>query len=271
MLNLPRSLIFSLSSLMLAPTTWAATQIEHRDGMGTVQKVLIDQNNARMETPDPSRYSLFQMREKKMFAVDTKEKRIIEISLNPPKPANTATQTTLNTSSPVQAKLLKQGASDEIASYATVHYQILANDTVCSDDYFSDAAAKLENIQPFIDAMYAMSSARRKAMANMPFIPKDPCMMIGDSLETEYTKLGLPMKSVNKDGKLQHEVVSIKTGVNVAPDYFKLPAGFQMLSEADAMKNMQSEFVKKMDAARQQMNQQNVAPPPVPMPPAMPR
>ncbi|MEN9461972.1 MAG: hypothetical protein RIS84_1992 [Pseudomonadota bacterium] len=268
MLNLSHALIFS--SLILAPATWAATQIEHRDGMGTVQKVLIDQNNARMETPDSSRYSLFQMKEKKMFAVDTKEKRIVEISLNPPKPANTTAQNTLNTSPPVQAQLLKQGASNEIAGYATLHYQILANSKVCSDDYFSEAAAKLENIQPFIDAMYAMSSARRKTMANMPFIPKDPCMMIGDSLESEYTKLGLPMKSINKDGKLQHEVVSIKTGVNVAPDYFNLPAGFQMMSEAEAMKNMQLEFMKKMDAARQQLNQQNVAPP-VPMPPAMPR
>ncbi|MDD2816767.1 MAG: hypothetical protein PHP00_13700 [Thiotrichaceae bacterium] len=236
MLNLPLSLI--LSSLMFVPMTWAATQIEQSDG----QKVIIDKNNARIETLAPNRYNLLQIHEKKAFVVDTKEKLIVEINFNPP--ANTTPQTPLNTSS-VQAKLIKQGKGDKIAGYATLHYQTFANDTLCSDDYFSEAAAKLEDIQPLINAIHELSSSQRKVVENSSVLPKstpkDPCRMIWGRLEAEYAKLGLQMKKVDHDWGLHYEVLSIKTGVTVAPDYFKLPEGFEILSdEAYTMKMLKS-------------------------------
>lgn len=226
-------------------SVYAATVVEQRDVQGNSQKVTIDQEFARMEGPKPELYMLMNFQSKKMYMINTKEQKVIENDISSESPATTPfmppgmNQRPSSPPTEVEAKLVKMGDGPEIAGYATTHYQTTANGQVCSDDYFSESATKIEYIQNFSEVMQGLSKKTSRAM---PFMPANPCIQAYNKLQPEFLKYGISLKSVSKDGKVRHEVLGIKTGVEVAADAFKVPESYKVMTEKEIMEQMRKRF-----------------------------
>ncbi|OQY53815.1 MAG: hypothetical protein DRR08_20490 [Candidatus Parabeggiatoa sp. nov. 2] len=73
---------------MPAASNWGATVVKRSDGQGNTQTVIMSDQYARIETPDPNYYMLMDMGKGKAYQVNAKEKRMVEMDIigTPPKP-----------------------------------------------------------------------------------------------------------------------------------------------------------------------------------------
>jgi hypothetical protein len=73
---------------MPAASNWGATVVKRSDGQGNTQTIIMSEQHARIETPDPNYYMLIDLGKGKVYQVNAKEKRIIEMDIigTPPKP-----------------------------------------------------------------------------------------------------------------------------------------------------------------------------------------
>jgi hypothetical protein len=262
--HLHSGIIVGIVSASVCGASFAATVVE-RSQMETTQKITLDEDDVRINSPDPNFYTLMDLDKGKAYMVNTKEKRIVEMDIigTPPKlpqdmmPAWQRSQPPQDRREPppVKAELVEKGNGPEIAGYPTVKYQVKANGQVCSENYFSKKAAQVPYIKGWIKAMYDMTNSRK-----MKGMPVHPCQKAHDDLEAESMKLGFPMKSVVKigkrgDDKVRFEIIRIKTDVDVSADTFTLP-GYDVISEQEMIAEGQAKMQQMMEEARQRGNRQ---------------
>jgi hypothetical protein len=127
--------------------------------------------------------------------------------------------------------------------YPTQHYQVVANGVICSDEYFSKAARQVVGLDDFIKVLATLSQDRKQKMGTMPLpVTRDPCMQAQDKLEQELSELGVPMRSVDKNGRVVTEIVSIETEVPVEAGKFELPKDYPVLTEKQVIQAMEAEM-----------------------------
>jgi hypothetical protein len=129
---IPRWIIVGIVSVSVMPS-WAATVIE-RGGVGdNKQLVTLNEHQARIETADRDIYTLLDLKEKKVYVINSKEKSIlkmdiegkpIELPENLPSMPQQQRQKSSQQDEPVKAKLVKMGDGPTIAGYSTVVYQV---------------------------------------------------------------------------------------------------------------------------------------------------
>lgn len=222
---------------LLTQISYADTLVEVRNAQGQTQQVYINADYARMQVTDTKQtvqgYRLIDLKMQKVYMVNPVEKRyfdpdIIRFGQQPRQQAHQAMPPMYrgqNSPPPVTAELVK--ASDkkiEIAGYPTLHYQIVANGKVCSDEYISKQAAEVAHIAKLDNTMQTMQEQKR---ANMPAPPrKHPCAQANQKLSAQIQSLGMRMKSVYAMGKLagkvRTEVITVKTDEPVAKHFYSL-------------------------------------------------
>ncbi|MCP4701708.1 MAG: hypothetical protein GY862_33345, partial [Gammaproteobacteria bacterium] len=232
--------IIALAGVCAASSAWAATLVEIKKGRHA-QKILIEGDNARMESGQPGQYRLMKLKEKKMFVVNADRKIYIDV-LSPPSaggqkpllpnmPAQPERQ-----NAKVDAKLVEKGEGPAIAGYPTMHYQVTANGKVCSDEYVSAQALKIKDIANFVRASREIETAGKKwAGGAPPFMRVNPCMEADELTKEKLTSQGALMRSVLMNGRARHEVVSIKTNAPANPDAFGIPTGFKKTTPYELM------------------------------------
>jgi hypothetical protein len=231
--------------------TWAATIVERRDTRGDKQKIIMEEQHARIETSNPNFYTLIDLGKKKAYMVNAERKELMVMAivgtpLQPPRDMPPPPKT-----SAVKAELIEKGKGPKIAGFTTVNYQVIADGKVCSENYFSSEAVKVPYVKAFIDAMYQMSSSRKPQG-----LPVHPCQQAHDELEAQSMKLGVPMKSIIKSGsekgdKVRYEIISIQTDVKVPADIFTLPKKYQLKTEAQMLEEQQQAMRKWQGEAEQ--------------------
>jgi hypothetical protein len=255
-------------SVSVCGATWAATIIERQE-MGKTKTITLDRQHVRIDSSDPNFYIIMDLNRGESYMVNAKERRIVKIKVvgTPPSPPQDEppwgrrSQPSRDTSKnqPIKAKLLKIGNGSRIAGYPTVNYEIKANNKVCSKNYFSKQAANVPYIMDFINAISRMSSSRR-----IKGMPLPPCFQAYNDLETEYMKLGMPMKTVVKGKKgniVMYEITRIQTNVNVPSNIFRLP-NYQIISEQQMIKESQAKMEKWRREAEQAGKQHQYNRPP---------
>ncbi len=252
------------------------------------QKVIIDDKNARIEAgADNQQFMLVSFGDKKSYMINIKQKQALDMTPPAAPPADFLKH--LQSQQPqnvpdAKVELVKKGDGPEIAGYTTTHYQIIANGTVCSNEFLADKALQNPHIKAFADYMQSMKEDRKKAMGD--FAPKspEPCVQAAEKLGEQVMKLGLSMRSTDHENKVRQEVLSIKTDEKVEHAQFKVPEGFEIMTpqqmfqramqqgmqgmqppqsmeggmqlNPEQQKKMQEEFMKRLEEARKN------APPP---------
>lgn len=230
-----------VSVIMVSVTsTWAATIVERRDTRGDKQKIIMEEQQARIETSNPNFYTLIDLEKEKAYMVNADEQQIMTMNIVgiPPKPPRDMPP--LPKLPDINAELIKKGEGPEIAGYTTINYQVIAAGKVCSENYFSLEAMKVPHVKVFLDAMYQMSSSRKPKD-----LPVHPCQQAHDELEAQSMKLGVPMKSVikgsgEKGDKVKYEIISIQTDVKIPQNTFVLPKKYQLKTEAQMLEEQQA-------------------------------
>ena len=249
--------IAGLTITLAITPVWAATVIKHQGKQDKEQTVLLEGDKARMESGGKQGgYTLIYLATKKVFMVDDRNKRVIKMGVGeelPPLPLNLPQRNKNQKPPEVDAKLVKVGAGADILNYPTVHYQVVANDVVCSDEYFSETARNIAGLNEFVNALAELSKDRKQKMAQMPMLTRDPCMQAREKLEEESAKLGVPMRSVDGKGRVVMEVVSITTDVEVDAAKFELPKDYPVMTETQVVQAMEQESQHQMTDPRREL------------------
>ncbi len=266
-----------ISFTLCSTTVFAATQIE-TEVNGHVQKVLIANQQARMEGDKSAQYMLINIEKQTMYAVDDTAKRIVVIDMqHPVTPTTPPLPPNVPAAPEIKAELVNVGEGEKIAGYTTVRYQMKANGSICSDNYFSSEVTKIADVKIFSDLMYESTQLRKKNMTH-PMMFANICMQAQMQLESQFKEKGTLLKAVDvKTNKVMQQVLAVKTNVNAPAEVFTLPKEYEQVSEVDMMQRIQSELMKKFEEARlkgtlpTQMNPAGTAEgkftaPPVPMP-----
>jgi len=250
--NVHRWITISLASVSLCGASWAATVVK-RDIQGQTQDIVMEGQQVRIQTKEPNYYTLMALDKGKVYMVDNKEKRIVEMDIvgKPPEPPRGMPQHKPKPpwGDSVKAKLVKRGNGPKIAGYSTKHYQLKALDKACSDYYFSKTAAQVDYIEAFIDASNKMVNSRK-----VKGMPVHPCQQAQDELEADMKKHGVSLKLVFKGGKdhVMYEITSIQTGVKVPASVFALPTtGYKTMSEQNMIEEEQAKMKEWMEKRRQ--------------------
>ncbi len=252
MKKLSRWLMVSMACSCAIPTTWAATVVERRDMKGNLEKILLDENQVRIESSDPNRYRVMNLQEKKAYLIDSKEKRIVEMDIQGTPPSPPANMPKLPERPPIKSELFKKGEGPKVAGYPTTIYQVLLEDgKVCSETSFSTEAGKVAYLQVFLDASNQMQSSRQPK--GLPFI--HPCQQALQTLEDQTKDLGVPMKATSKGDRgdrVMYEIVSIQTDAKIPKDAFTLPKDYKVITEAEMTKMRQEQMKQWMEQQRSQ-------------------
>jgi hypothetical protein len=243
-----RTLFLAMGLACVALNSQAATQLKNQDAMGGINNILINDTQARMETPKEGQYMIMQFKDKKAYAINDKQKQIVDMDApmpenkpNPAKPEGDAPKP-----AEVKAELVKKDAGPKIAGYDTVHYQVLANGEVCSDEYLSSEALKVAHIKDFIQGMQDFAQERRKQMGGMgAMMQQRPCFAAKEQLNEQFNQAGLSMRSVDKAGKTKHEIIEIKTDVKTDEQTFTLPKDYAVTTPFEMMQKALANLPKQ--------------------------
>ena len=232
--------------------TWAATVVERRDTRGDKQKIIMEKQQARIETSNPNFYTLIDLEKQKAYMVNAKDQELMVMDIVGTPPQLPRDMPPLPKTTAVKAQLVENGKGPKIAGFTTTNYQVVADGKVCSENYFSSEAVKVPYVKVFIDAMYQMSSSRKTKG-----LPVHPCQQAHDELEAQSMKLGVPMKSLikgrgKKGDKVRYEIISIQTDVKVPGDIFTLPKKYQLKTEAQMLEAQQQAMRKWQQEAEPQ-------------------
>lgn len=232
-------------SLLWSMQVGAETLVEIRNTQGLKQQVFISDDYARMQVTQPqhtvTHYQLVDLKAHKIYMVNLAEKRYIDLSImTPPQQPNMPSMYGQRAMPPVQAKLVKvEQEPIDIAGYPAQHYQMIANEQVCSDEYFSQSAAAIAQIASLDKTMQAIKETQPKP--EMP--PQHPCIQAQQILESQIQDLGMNMKSVYAQGqmagKVRTEVVKIETDADVDEQLFSLQ-GLTALTQQEMQQMMRS-------------------------------
>lgn len=211
------TVVFLMTALSVTPVSDAATLIESTDGKGTTQKMWLEGNKARVDTSGEKSYMLLDAQANKMFVVDREERSVLDMSSylgkepGPDEGRNYAVTVT------------KKGGGPKIAGYPTVHYELLVDRKKCSDEYLSEAAMKDVQSNLIFETMSKMGAEQ---MEGIPSGMLDPCDRADAAYGEIYSRKGLPLRSVNRDGSLDYEVTKISKNAATPPGGFEVPSGY---------------------------------------------
>lgn len=211
------ALLVAVQAAAIAET---ATKVTLKDDEGRSETILIGESMARMGTGEAGEYMLIELNGPHIYHVDEERRSIFEMSRN----AVPKTAPAVATAS----RLVKQGAGPEIAGYATDHYRLSVAQTHCGDIFVSRAAFEVSGIEPVYRATLEMAQQAKAMTAGFGAMGgADVCESADDLLMEDLEKYGMLMRSLDRNGGLETEVVTISEGVTVAPGSFDLPEGFE--------------------------------------------
>jgi len=228
---MPKSLFLACISFSVLSPLWAGTVIESRDLEGNINTITIEGKQIRQEINE-SEYRLIDLQNDKFYTVVPNQNRIIDMSTFYAKPAEKK-----DAGDRVVLQFEKLGKGPRIATYKTTQYKMMINDFVCADVFLSLQAYEVEDLKTLVKAV-TLISGREAAMGVSG--DGDPCERAEFELtEEQFRTLGIPMKTVSRDGHTDHEILKIKTNTMISTKIFNLPKSYNTLSVEELYKLME--------------------------------
>jgi hypothetical protein len=213
----------------------AGTLIESRDDVGGSSTVKIETTHVRIESGDDSGYMLIDMKNNKVYSVSNDDHMVIDAST----PVDMGPADTEQTDVPHTAPTItKIGKGPRIAGYSTVHYKVSVGDQHCYDEYLASKPLENKDVKNFTAMMSKWSSEQRKYAGGM-YEDEDECDAAESVVTDQYTKLGIPMRTVDSAGTVIHEITRIQTGVSFPSSVFTPPKEYPVVTQQELMKRLQ--------------------------------
>ena len=217
--------------LAVQQAAFAAVLIESKQGNGSIDKVYIKGAQVRIDSSAEPGYVLINTDKGTMHAVNHTEKQIMDIG-----EAISQNKQEMPNKNKYNIKFTRKGSGPTIAGYSTTHYVVMVNGQKCSDEYTSKKMMNDLGVEKTFKKLMAMFKDLVPDMSGM--MNQDPCMAAEQQISENYMKHGFPMRSVNKDGSLETEVVRIKKKASVPAGGFDFPKGYKMVDMSQMMQGM---------------------------------
>jgi hypothetical protein len=230
-------LIVAAVGFLSVSLSQAAILIESKDSQGTITKMWLEGSSMRVDFDNQSSYMLFDVKKKKMYAVDPEKREAMDMS-------HLFNEDNKNVYGQPEYIISfdKQGKGPYIAGYDTVHYQSTVNGKKCTEEYLSKKAFDdIASLEVF-EALSKMAQSAQSGMSMMGMGTQDPCDSAHASAIELYQKHGYPLKLVKKDGSLDSEVIKILLSVAKPKKDFQVPDGYQV-TNLEQMMNEQMKYM----------------------------
>ncbi|NIO41353.1 MAG: DUF4412 domain-containing protein [Burkholderiales bacterium] len=239
MSHLLTAAVAGLMTLSAMSAVWAVTLVESTDSDGVAQEVYFEGANMRAQERGGKEYMLFDMANRKMYAVNPEEREVLDLS------GFLAQKSAQNRSTAkLDAKLARQGAGPTVAGYATEHYVSTANGRKCADEYLSKKAmADLRATMLSSERFWQLGKEFDSGMAGAAL---DPCDLAEAQIGRSYEKYGLPLRVIDADGSVSVEVTRIVKNAPLPAGGFSLPEGYAVVDMSRKMDEAMREAAKTM-------------------------
>lgn len=216
-------LVFTLSvlSIILPFVANAATLIETHGEAGTTEKMWVEGKKMRASITPAGEYILMDMGKKKIYIIDANKKEIVD--------ATNFFNANKSIPGGLKVSVTHMGSGPTIAGYATEKYQLSVNGEQCEQAMLSKKALKDARLGPMLEAVSTVN-----------FNPTPPAFL-GNCEKAEalfakrMKKLGMPLGSINPDGKMTGKVKRIVRNARLPAGGMAVPKGYRMISMEQKM------------------------------------
>ena len=255
--------LFSALALLLASTSQADTVIEFKNENNKSQ-FLTNGKMARINTRGQDDYMLVDFSNNTIYAITPETKQIVNISNSLPSISGIEPPR-------ITLKLIPEGAGPVIVGYNTNKYQLSANGEYCGSIFASREALKGTSIESMFDTMKTMADNHRRSLGGFAaVIPL--CQMARMELAEKLADIGAPMRTLDKQGRIESEITMIIKNAAVEAHNYALPSNYKMASMGDQIKSALGESqqmdrkqrdVPEMQRMMREMQQSGRIPPEV--------
>ena len=251
-----RTLILLCASLF-STTILGAVLIESVDDQGEHTRVLIDDGRARIDAGSMGGYMLINLEDGNAYAVNHSERAVLD--LHSPLPGSDL-HIAEHTGSPAPLPVINFnmiGKGPVIAGYQTTHYKVDIDGRHCFDEYLSEQLLATPNVKRFIEIISKSTDTYSDMEA--AFEADTPCKSADALVDDYYPKLGIPMRTIDSNGKVSHEITRVDTGIEPPAGTFTSPPGYKKVTRSELVKrskdqlsahpdigNLDNEEIKKM-------------------------
>jgi len=245
--------IFSLYTLFFPTVSIAAAMIESSTGKGDISRIYIEGDKARIEMPRQEGYMVMDVKNKTMKVVMHDQRSVMDMSdLFKGNDKNSQQSSQTKTDSNIKPK----GSGPKIAGFNTEEYEIFANGKYCGSVFVSARALSDIGLKKFAKAFEKMAHQAQQKMTGMfgdqmnQFI--DPCVQANKKLADQVESIGFPLKSIDKNRRIDSVVTKIKRKTQLPANAFLIPKDYQVTNPSKMM-NDAAEQMKRMQPQMQNM------------------
>ncbi len=223
-------LLISCFLFIVTSKVSAATLIESRDAYGQITRVYIDNNTARIEQPEQNTYMIMDVDKKSMKVVLDEPRMVLDMSnLFAQKPI---IKPAVGSDQYVDSYIKSKGLGPVIAGYETEKYEYYANGQFCGNVYVSVQAMNEIGHTKFIHALEEMVEKVEVGMTGVASAQVeqylDPCEQTIKTTAKQLENLGFPMRSDNRDHKLQSVVTKLSRDIRLPANAFVVPKAYTL-------------------------------------------
>lgn len=237
--------LMAMVLLLCSPLVQAGTIVEIQN-QGELTRIMTDGQQARINM-SAAEYVIVNYKNHSVRVVDPQKQQVMLLD------ADTKSAAAANNFPNIRTSMNKLGSGQMIAGYKTQRYSYSANGKSCGVIYGSNEAYQVRGIRELVSAMDAMMEKQRAALGGLAGMIDD-CTLADMKLGEYVATIGIPMRT-EKNGRVDSEIRSIKTDVDLPVNTFVIPASYKMVTMQDQMNTVTKDMAKAQPQLQGNKNQ----------------
>ena len=230
-------------TLLLSTTAHSVILIESVNDEGKIGRVLIDEGRARIDAGTLGGYMLINLDDGSAYAINHGERAILDLH----SPLVSTHPHNASTDKPPPITFKKQGKGPVIAGYQTIRYRVSVDGMHCFDEYLSEKLITYPHVKRFVEVIGESTGADSKTGMGVPFDPEAPCESADELADDYYHKLGIPMRTVDSNGLVSHEIKRVDTKMEAPAGTFTSPSGYKTVTREELINRAASKIPAHSD------------------------
>lgn len=235
--------VFIAVALFASSSTVVAGTVMRIHNNGDLTTVVTDGRLARLNI-SADEYIIVDYKKHTVSVVSPQKRQVVLLNANNMATGKYATN--------VRTSIKRLGAGIEVAGYPTQKYAYSANGKSCGVIYGSKNVYQQKGIKQLFEAIKTMMDKQRAVLGGFASMVDD-CTLADMNVSDHVKTVGVPMR-IDRNGRIETEIKSIKHGVVLPVNTFVIPASYRTVSMQDQL-NATSKGMKNVSRNNTQ-NQQ---------------
>lgn len=254
-LRLSRHVLLALALLASAAVPARAdVLIESVDAKGNAVRVLAAATAARIERDDSPLHVLLDFDAQTIHAVDPGQRFAMDMRSPAPERVEHG-ELDLSAFPPPAIGFERLGKGPRLVGFDTVQYRVLVDGQRCFDEYLAPATLDHPVLRTLLGQMARATDDAEHRILIQLMAPERLCDAAADLIDDHYPRLGMPLRTLDANGREIHRVTRIDLDASHESILFGVPPGYEVLTRAEAAAR---EASAPADPAEQAQRQQRL-------------